>query len=315
MDTIIVKTGTNVKRRRAARLNSVSLPASILINLGLVSFALCCIIPFIFVVIISFTAKASIEANGYSFFPSAWSADAYNVAFQLGRQLWTSYLNSFLITILGTVFSVLICVLYSYGLYRTDFRYRTFFAFFSFFTMMFGGGLVPTVMVCKQLLNLNNNYAALIVPLLVSPFNFIVMRTFFKSSVPEEIIESSSIDGSGEYRTLFQIVAPIAKPGIATIALMNALAYWNEWYLSLLYINDSKYIPLQYLLMMMQRNIEFIVKNAGMLGTEATRMTQNMPTSSLRMALCVFIVVPIAFAYPFFQRYIVAGLTVGSVKG
>ncbi|MDR1641769.1 MAG: carbohydrate ABC transporter permease [Clostridiales bacterium] len=304
-----------ITKRKGARLNSVSLPASVAINTILGAFALCCIIPFIFVVIISFTDKESIIANGYSFFPSAWSLAAYDVAIKLGRQLWLSYFNSFLITVIGTVFSVLICILYSYGLYRTDYKYRTFFAFFSFFTMMFGGGLAPTVMVCRNLLGMNNNYWALIGPLLVSPFNFIVMRTFFKSSVPEEIIESSSIDGSGEYRTLFQIVMPIAKPGIATIALMNALSYWNEWYLSLLYLSDSKFYPLQYLLMMMQRNIEFIIKNSSVLGKDAIDLAANMPSASLRMALCVFIVVPIAFAYPFFQRYIVAGLTVGSVKG
>jgi putative aldouronate transport system permease protein len=180
--------------------------------------------------------------------------------------------------------------------------------------MIFGGGLAPTVMVCKNLLGLSDNYWALIIPMLVNPFNFIVMRTFFKSTVPESLIEAASIDGSGEYRTLFQIVCPICKPGIATIALLNALAYWNEWFLSLLYINSPKYYPLQYLLMQLQRNIEFIVKNSSLMGAQATGVIANMPSDSLRMALCVFIVIPIAFAYPFFQQYIVAGLTIGSVK-
>ena len=296
------------------RLNSVSLQAEVVIHAVLALFCACCVIPFIFVVIISFTSKASIQAIGYSFIPQQWSLEAYKYAFKLGNQLWTSYFNSFYTTIIGTLLSVLICMLYSYGLFRRDYRYRKFFAFFSFFTMMFGGGLAPTVMVCKQLLGLNDNYAALIVPLLVSPFNFIVLRTFYKTSVPVAVIESASIDGSGEYRTLFQIIAPIAKPGIATIALLNALAYWNEWYLSLLYITDSKYIPLQYFLMQLQRNIDFIVANSSMMGADAAIASRNLPSSSLRMALCVFIVVPIAFAYPFFQRYIIAGLTVGSVK-
>ncbi|MDR1531871.1 MAG: carbohydrate ABC transporter permease [Clostridiales bacterium] len=297
-----------------ARLNTVSIPAEVCIHVILGAFALCCVIPFLFVVIISFSSKASIQQHGYSFVPMEWSVEAYQFTFQLGKQLWRSYFNSFLITAVGTVMSVLICILYSYGLYRRDYKFRTFFAFFSFFTMIFGGGLAPTVMVCKQMLGLNNNYWALIVPLLVSPFNFIVMRTFFKSSVPEAVIESASIDGSGEYRTLFQIIVPLSKPGIATIALLNALAYWNEWFLSLLYIEDSKYIPLQYLLMQLQRNIEYIVKNSALLGAEAVNASRNMPSASLRMALCVFIVVPIACAYPFFQRYIIAGLTVGSVK-
>ena len=302
------------QRSGLSRLNSVSLPAEAAIHAVLALFCVCCIIPFLFVVVISFTSKASIQTYGYSFLPAEWSLEAYAFTFRLGRQLWLSYFNSFYTTVIGTFLSVLICMLYSYGLFRRDYRHRGFFAFFSFFTMMFGGGLAPTVMVCKQILGLNDNYAALIVPLLVSPFNFIVLRTFYKTSVPVAVIESASIDGSGEYRTLFQIIAPIAKPGIATIALLNVLAFWNEWYLSLLYITSSKYVPLQYLLMQLQRNIEFIVANSAMMGAEAANASRNLPSASLRMALCVFIVVPIAFAYPFFQRYIIAGLTIGSVK-
>ncbi|GHU91186.1 sugar ABC transporter permease [Clostridia bacterium] len=310
----VVKAPTK-RRFKNNRLNSLSVRSEFIVHLILGLFSLACVIPFIFVVIISFTSKASIKEIGYSFFPKEWALDAYKFAFQLGDQLWRSYFNSFLIAIIGTILSVLICIMYSYGLYRKDFKYRTFFAFFSFFTMMFGGGLAPTVMVMKQMLGLNNNYAALIVPLLVSPFNFIVMRTFFTSSVPEALIESAAIDGSGEYRTLFQIIVPISTPGIATIALLNALAYWNDWFNALLFIQDAQYYPLQFLLMRLQTNIEFIVAHSSMMGSAATEAIKNMPSASLRMALCVFIVVPIAFAYPFFQRYIIAGLTVGSVKG
>ncbi|GHV04767.1 sugar ABC transporter permease [Clostridia bacterium] len=313
MDTLL--TIPKKQKQKDHRLNSLSKKSEAVVHVVLGLFALACIVPFIFVVIISFTAEDSIKANGYSFLPAEWSLDAYKFAFKMGSQLWRSYANSFLITIVGMVLSVLICIMYSYGLYRRDFKYRTFFAFFSFFTMIFGGGLAPTVMVMKQMLHLNDNYASVIVPLLVSPFNFIVMRTFFSSSVPEALIESAAIDGSGEYRTLFQIIVPISTPGIATIALLNALAYWNDWYNALLFLRNQDLYPLQYLLMMLQRNIEFIVKNGSMLGPEAIKAMENMPTAGLRMALCVFIVVPIACAYPFFQRYIVAGLTVGSVKG
>ena len=166
------------------------------------------------------------------------------------------------------------------------------------------------------MLGLSENYAALIVPLLVSPFNIIVMRTFFKSSVPLELIEAATIDGSGEYSTLFRIVLPIAKPGIATIALLNALAYWNAWFQSLLYIRQNKVLqPLQALLMELQNNVEYLNRMIGQMGTAAIMEAQRAPNQTLRMALVVMIVVPIACAYPFFQRYIVAGLTIGSVKG
>lgn len=182
--------------------------------------------------------------------------------------------------------------------------------------MIFGGGLVPTYIVSTQLLGLSENYAALIVPLLVSPFNIIIMRTFFKSSVPMELIEAATIDGSGEYSTLFRIVAPIAKPSVATIALLNALVYWNDWYLSLLYIKRNKTLqPLQALLMELQNNVQYLNQMSGQLGADAVQAAAQMPSQSLRMVLVVLIVVPIACAYPFFQRYIVAGLTVGSVKG
>lgn len=308
MNTSVIR-----QHRRRYRGNSVSLTAEVIINIILCLFSLCCIIPFIFVCIISFSSQDSLQQIGYSFTPVSWSTASYDAAFNLGSILWRSYFNSIVVTLLGTALSVLICILYSYGLFRKDYPFRGFFAFFAFFTMMFGGGLAPTVMVCRNLLGLSNNYAALIVPLLVSPFNFIVMRTFFKSAIPESLIESASLDGSGEFNTLFKIVVPIAKPGIATIALLNAVSYWNDWYMALLYIQDRNLFPLQYLLMQMQRNIEFIKRNSAVLSAGSVNFS-DLPSEGLRMALCVFIVVPIAFAYPFFQRYIIAGLTVGAVK-
>lgn len=300
---------------KKSRLNRVSIPAEIGINFVLIAFCLLCIIPFIFVVIISFSSEDSIKQIGFSFFPTGWSLQAYDYVRAMGDQLWRSYFNSFFVTILGTAISVLMTILYSYALFRKDFKYRGFFTFFCFFTMLFGGGLAPTYMVSKNILGLSDNYAALIVPLLLSPFNIIIMRTFFQSSVPTELIESAAIDGSGEYNTLFKIIVPIAKPGIATVALLTALGYWNEWFIAMLYVRDPNYIPLQYLLQKMQREVDFLAQNASMIGTEAIAMANRLPKESLRMALVVLIVVPIACAYPFFQRYIISGLTVGSVKG
>ena len=303
-------------RKKDLRLNSVSAGTEALFHVILCLFSLACIIPFVFVVIISFSSEASIREIGYSFLPKSWSVEAYTYAFRKLPQIWRSYFNSPFITVVGTVLSTAMCDMYSYALFRPDFRFRGFFNFLSFFTMIFGGGLVPTYIVCKQLLGLNENYAALIVPLLVSPFNIIVMRTFFKSSVPMDLIEAATIDGSGEYSTLFRIVVPIAKPGIATIALLNALAYWNDWFNSLLYIKQNKILqPLQALLMELQNNVDYLNRMAGQLGAAAINEAAKLPTQSLRMVLVVLIVVPIACAYPFFQRYIVSGLAIGSVKG
>ncbi|MBR6889968.1 MAG: carbohydrate ABC transporter permease [Clostridia bacterium] len=302
--------------RRSAGLNTFGPGAQAVFHLVLGLFALLCILPFLFVIIISFTSEDSIRQIGYSFMPLSWATQAYSYVFALGNALWRSYFNSFLITVVGTLLSVSICVLYSYPLYRRDYKYRGFFNFLSFFTMIFGGGLVPTFVVCKTLLGLSDNYAALIVPLLFSPFTVIVMRTFFQTTVPGELIEAATIDGSGEYSTLLRIVLPVVKPGIATIALLVSLAYWNEWFLSLLYLNKNMDImPLQYLLMRMQRNADFLAKNSSMLGADAAKAAAQLPSQSLKMALVVFIVIPIACAYPFFQRYVIAGLTIGSVKG
>ncbi|MBP5330266.1 MAG: carbohydrate ABC transporter permease [Lachnospiraceae bacterium] len=302
-------------KSKKSRLGRASIVSEISFYVVLGIFCAACILPFIFVVIISFSAEESIREIGYSFHPLKWSLSAYEYVFQLGDQLWRSYFNSFFITIVGTATSLLMTILYSYALFRKDFKFRNFFTFFAFFTTLFGGGLAPTFMVCKQLLGLSNNYAALIVPALISPFNIIIMRTFFSTSIPEELIEAAAIDGSSEYKTLFRIIIPIAKPGIATVGLLTALSYWNEWFLAMLYIKDSKYIPLQYLLMKMQNQADFLFKNASVIGVEASKMLRDLPSASLRMALVVFIVVPIAFAYPFFQRYIISGLTIGSVKG
>lgn len=302
--------------KRRSSLNSVSIGSEVIMHVILCAFACCCIIPFVFVIIISFSSEASIKEIGYSFIPQAWSTATYSYAFENLPQIWRSFFNSIFITAIGTILSTAMCAMYSYALYRPDFKYRNFFTFFSFFTMIFGGGLVPTYIISKQVLNLSENYAALIVPLLVSPFNIIVMRTFFKSSVPLELIEAATIDGSGEYSTLVRVVLPIAKPGIATIALLNALSYWNDWFQSLLYIRQNKALqPLQALLMELQNNVEYLNRMSGQLGTAAIMESMRAPTQTLRMALVVLIVIPIAFAYPFFQRYIVAGLTIGSVKG
>ena len=304
------------KNKKNLRLTSVSAGAETVMHIILGLFALGCVIPFLFVVIISFSSEESIRTIGYSFVPQEWSLETYQYAFEKLPQIWRSFFNSIFITVVGTVLSTAMCALYSYALYRPDFKFRNFFTFFSFFTMIFSGGLVPTYIISKQLLGLSENYAALIVPLLVSPFNIIVMRTFFKSSVPMELIEAATVDGSGEYSTLLRVVAPIAKPGIATIALLNALAYWNDWFQALLYLRQNKALqPLQALLMELQMNVEYSDRVVGKLANAGNMVSTKVPTQTLRVALVVLLVVLIACACPLFQRYIVAGLTIGSVKG
>ena len=164
---------------KSHRLNQISVGTEAAFHVIVGLFSICCIIPFVFVIIISLSAESSIREIGYSFIPKAWSLDTYRYAIQRLPQIWRSYFNSILITVIGTFLSTLMCAFYSYALFRPDFKFRGFFNFLSFFTMIFGGGLVPTYVICTQVLGLTENYAALIVPLLVSPFNIIIMRTFF----------------------------------------------------------------------------------------------------------------------------------------
>ena len=300
--------------KKNLRLNCVSVGTEAVFHVLIGLFSVCCIIPFLFVIIISFSSKESITTIGYSFIPTSWSMDAYQYAFNKLPQIWRSYFNSIYITVIGTVLSTTMCAMYAYVLYRPDFKFRSFFNFLSFFTMIFGGGLVPTYIVSKQLLGLSENYAALIVPLLVSPFNIIVMRSFFKSSVPLELIEAATIDGSGEYSTLFRVVVPIAKPGIATIALLNALAYWNDWTNGLYYlVKRTDLYSIQNVLTNMLNNIQFLKTATQLQGINIEMGT--LPSVSIRMAIAVVAVIPVMIVYPFIQKSFVKGIVIGGVKG
>ena len=289
----------------------------VLIHVVIVIACFLCLIPLLNTLALSFSSSVMASSGTVSFWPKQFTLAAYE-AIVGEKQFFGAFWISIKRVVLGGAINFLMMVLCAFPLAHSEkaFRGRNVYMYFLIFTMLFSGGLVPTYIVSKQLLGLSENYAALIVPLLVSPFNIIVMRSFFKSSVPLELIEAATIDGSGEYSTLFRVVVPIAKPGIATIALLNALAYWNDWFNSLLYIQQKKVLqPLQALLMELQNNTEYLNRMAGMLGPDAIAEAAKMPSQALRMVLVVFIVVPIACAYPFFQRYIVSGLTVGSVKG
>ncbi len=293
-------------------LNALSPVPNVLLNIVLLLFSLACILPFVFTIIISFTDE-SVLLNGYSFWPSKWSLAGYEYVFKSGGMIFNAFWVSIQLVVIGTILGLAITSMYAYILFRKDYKFRKFFNWLSFITMIFSAGLVPTYVVFVQMFHLKNSLWALIFPLLCTPFNIIILKTFYTTSIPEALIESASIDGCSEFRTFAQIILPISLPGLATIALFYTLGYWNDWYNALLYIDEASMVPLQYLLMKIQNNINYLTTNLGDVGTaEALR---NMPSESARMVLAVIIIVPIACAYPFFQKYFVSGLTVGSVKG
>ncbi len=184
-----------------------------------------------------------------------------------------------------------------------------------FIPMVFNGGLVSTYFITSSFLGLKNTVWALILPLAVSSFNVIICKTFFKSTIPESLIESAKLDGARQFTIFFRIVLPISLPVLATIGLFLCFSYWNDWYQSMLYIDDQKLLSLQALLNTILTNINMLAQNAASLGVTQAELLANMPKEAARMAIVVIIVFPIACAYPFFQKYFISGLTVGAVKG
>lgn len=278
-------------------------------------FALACVFPFLFVVIISFTEEMSLLERGYRVIPDQWSTEAYSYVFRTGDQLLRSYGVTIFITVVGTLLTLVMTTLYAYALSRKNFKFRKFFSFYAFFTMLFSGGLVPSYIVVAQMLDLKDSVWSLILPIALNAFNILVLRTFFQTTVPDAIIESGKIDGAGEFKILFRLVMPISLPGIATIALFSTLGYWNDWFNALLYIESSQLMPLQALLSRIYNNLQFIIQNSALLNTgQSKEMLRALPQETTRMAMVVLATGPIVLAYPFFQRYFVQGLTIGAVK-
>lgn len=317
-DNTAIKFKTLFKKRQKRTLSGGELDPgwNTVMNIIVGSFALICVLPFILTIVVSFTDELALARNGYVFFPEKWSLYAYNYVFKTANQLGQSYIISLIITVFGTLAGLIITVLYAYPLSRKEFKYRKILTFIAFFTMLFNGGLIPFYIVCSRILFLRNTIWALIFPLLLNPFFIIIMRTFFQSTIPDSIIESARIDGASELTTFIRIVFPISLPGMATIGLFIALGYWNDWFHALLFITESTLYPLQYLLMQLESQIQFIMQNTNLINSaEGAEILKSLPIESTRMTMVVLATIPIAMAYPFFQRYFVKGLTIGSVKG
>lgn len=286
---------------------------NVVFNLIAGIFSFLCVFPFLFVMIISFTDEGSLARNGYQIWPEKWSLEAYKYVFQTGDTLLRSYGVTIFVTVVGTLLSLFIISLYAYAISRKGFRYRNFFSFFAFFTMLFNGGMVPTYIVATQLLGLKDTIWALILPLALNAFYIMILRTFYSTSVPDAIIESGKIDGASEFKIFYKLVLPLSLPGLATIGLFSTLGYWNDWFNALLYIDDPNLVPLQSMLMRIETSMQFILQNSQNSSLSMAAL-QSIPQDTSRMAMVVLATGPIILAYPFFQRYFIQGLTIGAVK-
>ena len=294
--------------------NLIRKPTNVLFNFILTILSLLSLIPFIFVIIISLTDEESLAMNGYRFIPEKWSLHAYQYIIDAGESIIRSYGVTILVTVVGTLLGLFLIGTYSYALSRRTYAFRSFFTKVITVPMLFSGGMIANYLIVTKVLMLKNSVWALILPLAMNSFNIIVMRTFFKISIPDSVVESAKIDGASEWRLFFKIVIPMALPGLATIGLFLTLGYWNDWFNAMMYIDNQDWIPLQYLLIKIESSIDFLANNKAMMGVEGIQAAANMPKETIKMAIVVISTLPIIFAYPFFQRYFVNGLTIGAVK-
>ena len=274
---------------------------------------LCCVIPFIIVVSGSFTSESYIMKNGFSLLPKEFTLSAYALAFKDPMVVLRAYGVTMFITISGTILGLFVTAMTSYVLTRKDFEWRNKFSFYFYFTTLFSGGLVPWYILMVRYLHLKDNYLALILPLLLSVFNILIMKSYM-SSIPDAISESAKIDGAGDFTIFVKLILPLSKPALATVGLFIALRYWNDWYNAMLFIQNDKMLSLQYFLYKIINNIDAYKKILATSGG-SVNVKMDLPSESLKMALTVIVTGPIILLYPFVQRYFVQGITIGAVKG
>lgn len=282
---------------------------SIIVYLLAGLFCVFCLYPFAIILGSSFETEANFAKYGFSIIPRDFTTQAYKVV--LGdSQIYRAYGVTIFTTVFGTILSLVMTVLMAYPLSLKKLKYRNVITFFTYFTMLFSGGLVPTYLLISKTLNMTNSIWVLILPVAFSAWNMFLLRNFF-AGIPKELSESAYIDGAGDFTVLWKIILPVSKPGLATIGLFYALSYWNQWFNAMLYIDNSKLFPLQYLLMKMLRNMDAMKEMARTVGMSVG----EVPANSLRMATTVVVIGPIVLLYPYAQKYFTSGLTVGAIKG
>ena len=282
-----------------SRLNRIKPATNFLLNLMFVIVALACFLPIIFIFMISITDKNVIRTEGYQFFVTArtFSGEAYKYLWSQRQTILHALWVSVYVTALGTCLGVMLTALMGYVLSRTEHKLNNFLTILVFIPMVFGGGMAASYVVISQVLHMSDTMWVLILPLAVSSFNVTIARTFFRTTIPDGIIESAKIDGASQWTVFFRIILPISKPVLATIGLFLAFGYWNDWFQAKLYISNDNLLSLQAMLDKMQNNLEFLTKNPSA-GLSISDLKKNMPQESVRMAIAFVVAVPIACVYP-----------------
>ena len=302
-------------RKKGFHHNQISYGTNAAFSLMVILLMLTVLIPLLLVISISFSSAKSIVYNGYQFFPSEFTLDAYKTILKMGDNIGRAYLNTIFYTVVTTVFGLFIMSMLAFVLSRKDFKARRVISFLVYFTTLFSGGMVPTFVLNVRYLHINNSIWVFILPFLVSAFDVIILRTFIKTSIPDSLFESAKLDGANDLQIYFKFVLPLSKAGLASVGLFTAVTRWNDWNTGMLYAENPKLVPIMTLLQRIQNNIAFLKNNTELAGTpEGMAMLRDMPSESVRMAISIISVLPLLVVYPFFQKYFVKGLTIGSVK-
>lgn len=299
--------------KKVSSLNQIKKSTNIIFNIIFLILGLMCVLPLVFVFSISITSEQALQVGGYHIIPQEFSNAAYMFLWNERGTILRAFFMSVLIAVIGTVIAVCLTTTMGYVASRRNFKLKKLYTWIIFIPMVFNGGMLASYVVVNNILNLRDTIWAVILPLACSSFSVTICRTFFRTTVPDALIEAAKIDGAGQFRIWSGIVLPISKPVMATIGMFAAFGYWNDWFQSSLYISDKNLYTLQAFLNNIQKNIEYLANNPyGGLSMQEYKL--SMPTESVRMAIAIVIIVPIALTYPFFQKYFISGLTIGSVK-
>jgi putative aldouronate transport system permease protein len=272
-------------------------------------FALFALFPFVVLVINSFSSEHAILNFGYSFLPREFSLRAYEMIFENPEKMARTYGLTIFIAAFGTALSMFFSAMAAFVLSRKELRYRNILAFFLYFTTLFNGGLVPYYLLITRSLHLQNTIAVMVIVPMFSVLNILILRNFIANSIPDSLFESAKIDGANDFSMYVQIVLPLSGPALASIGLLTALAYWNDWWTPMMFVPRESMWPLQFTLYNILSSINFA---ASMV---ANLPLSSMPKESLKLAMTVVATGPIIFVYPFVQRYFVKGITMGAIKG
>ena len=296
--------------------NMISPGANVVLMIVMIFLAALVVLPLVLIVIVSFSSSLSIAHRGYTFFPEQWTLMGYQYLLKSGEQVLQSYLITIFYAVAGTVLSLIIMSMFAFVLSQKQLKGRMFLTFFMYLTMLIHSGLVARYIIYTQVYHIYDTIWVFLLPGLVGGYNIFILRTFINTTIPDSLFEAAKIDGSTDFTVYVKIVMPLFKAGLATIGLFRVVGIWNDWFTGFMYAEKSWLIPLQTMLIKIQKNVDFIMSNSELANSpDGLELIKNLPKQSMQMAIFVISTIPILCAYPFFQKYFISGLTIGSVKG